>query len=162
MSMKAFVGMSDPRETRRYFHSKMGRGSEPPENRKNLVGGVFFKTLQDTKHVSRSIAQLNLGFTPSLNIIDGTRPIYQGSHITGDSVKADTIIASRDRVAVDVAGVALLRAVGNEERWKNVSPWEHPMITHAGELGLGVTGREYLTVKHQGVDDIETLLAKMA
>ena len=49
-----------------------------------------------------------------------------------------------------------------QERWKNVSPWEHPMIIHAGELGLGVTAREHLTVKHQGVDNIETILEKMA
>lgn len=162
MSMKAFVGMSDPRETRRFFHSKMGRGSEPPENRKNLAGGPYFTTLEDTAHISRSIAQLNLGLAPSLNIIDGTRPMYQGSHITGTSTQADTIIASRDRIAADVTGVALLRAVGNEDRWKNVSPWEHPMITHAGELGLGVTAREHLTVKHEGVDNIETILEKMA
>jgi uncharacterized protein (DUF362 family) len=163
MSLKAFVGMVEPKTTRAFFHSRMGKTSEPPENRKNLAGGRFFTTLQDTTPVSRSIAELNLGLTPSLNIIDGTKPVYQGSHaFGGDVAKADIIIASRDRIAADVAGVALLRAVGNEERWKNVSPWEHPMIIHAGELGLGVTAREHLTVKHQGVDNIETILEKMA
>jgi len=162
MSMKAFVGMSDPRTTRLFFHAQMGKGSEPPANRKNLVGGPYFTTLEDTTHISRSIAELNLGLTPSLNIIDGTRPIYQGSHMTGDSAKADIIIASRDRVAADVTGVALLRAVGNEERWKNVSPWDHPMIVRAGELGLGVTAREHMTVEHEGVDTIDTILDKMA
>jgi uncharacterized protein (DUF362 family) len=163
MSLKAFVGMVDPKTTRTFFHSRMGKTSEPPEHRKNLLGGRYFTTLKDTTPVSRSIAELNLGFTPSLNIIDGTKPVIHGSHAYGgESVKADTIIASRDRVAADVAGVALIRAVGNEERWKNVSPWEHPMIIHAGELGLGVTAREHLTVKHQGVDNIETILEKMA
>lgn len=163
MSMKAFVGMSDPATTRRFFHSKMGRGSEAPANRKRLAGGPYFTTLEDTTAISRCIAELNLGFAPSLNIIDATRPVYQGSHAWGgDTARADTIIASRDRVAADVTGVALLRAVGNEERWKNVSPWEHPMIIRAGEIGLGVTGREHMTVKHKGVDNIETILEKMA
>jgi uncharacterized protein (DUF362 family) len=163
MSLKAFVGMVEPATTRAFFHSRMGKTSEPPENRKQLAGGPFFTTLEDTTPVSRSIAELNLGFTPSLNIIDGTKPVYQGSHAWGgDVATADIIIASRDRIAADVAGVALLRAVGNEERWKNVSPWEHPMIIHAGELGLGVTARQHLTVKHEGVDNIETILEKMA
>ena len=163
MSLKAFVGMAEPATTRAFFHARMGKTSEPPANRKELVGGPYFTTLEDTTPVSRSIAQLNLGLTPSLNIIDGTRPVYQGSHAWGgDTARADTIIASRDRIAADVAGVALLRAVGNEERWKDVSPWQHPLITHAGELGLGVTAMEQITVKHQGVDNIETILEKMA
>lgn len=109
MSMKAFVGMCDPATTRRFFHSKMGKWSEPPANRKRLAGGPFFTTLEDTTLVSRSIAELNLGLAPSLNIIDATRPVYQGSHAWGgDTAKSDTIIASRDRVAADVTGVALL------------------------------------------------------
>jgi uncharacterized protein (DUF362 family) len=163
MSLKAFVGMVDPKTTRNFFHSRMGQWSEPPEHRRKLVGGPYFTTIEDTTPVSRSIAELNLGLEPSLNIIDGTRPVYHGSHAYGgDSTKADVIIASTDRIAADVAGVALLRVVGNEERWKDVSPWEHPMIIHAGELGLGVTKREHLTVEHQGVDNIDTLLEKMA
>ncbi|HJN50182.1 MAG: hypothetical protein QGI68_06355 [Pseudomonadales bacterium] len=40
-------GTTRPRETRRDFHAKKGRGSEPPENRNGLAGGVFFPTLQD-------------------------------------------------------------------------------------------------------------------
>jgi len=163
MSMKNCVGMSDA-TTRRYFHSKEGSPSEAPKKyQKKMSGGRYFTTLEDTTGVSRSIAELNLVLAPSLNIIDGIKPIYHGSHVSvdSDSAKADTIIASRDRVAADVAGVALIRAIGNEERWKEVSPWEHPMIIRAGELGLGVTKREDITVKHKGVDNIETLLEKM-
>lgn len=163
MSLKAFVGMAEPATTRMFFHSRQGKPSEPPKNRRDLPGGPYFTTLEDTQHISRSIAQLNLGLTPSLNIIDATKPVYQGSHAWGgDSAKADIIIASRDRIAADVAGVALIRTVGNEERWKDVSPWEHPMITHAGELGLGVTAMKQITVEHEGVEDIDTILAKMA
>lgn len=36
------------------------------------------------------------------------------------------------------------------------------MIVRAGEIGLGVTRRENMTVKHKGVDNIETILQKMA
>ena len=162
MCMKAFVGMSDPFTTRRFFHARHGEISTPAKGKQNMAGGAYFTTLADATPISRSIVELNLGLAPSLNIIDGTRPIYQGSHIDGTSTKADTIIASRDRVAADVTGVGLIRAVGNEERWKNVSPWEHPMIVHAGKLGLGVKSRGDLTVKHRGVDNIETMLKKMA
>jgi uncharacterized protein (DUF362 family) len=161
MSMKAFVGMADPTTTRTYFHGRAGKGIKGVPGKGSRFTGPFYGTEADATPISRIIAELNLGLTPALNIIDGTMPMYDGDHVTGDSVKADVIIASRDRIAADVAGIALLRSLGNEERLHSISPWQHPMVRHAQELGLGVTHRNDVTVKQKGVDNIDTLLEHM-
>lgn len=163
MSMKAFVGMSNPATTRQYFHRKAGRGVNAVQGEgRNRAGGPFYMTEADSTPISRLIAELNLGLVPALNIIDATRPIYAGGHIAGESKQVDVIIASRDRIAADVTGIALLRAIGGEKRLHSMSPWKLPMIRHARKLGLGVKRRSDLTVKHEGVENIETLLEQMA
>jgi len=157
LSMKAFVGMA-AHPSRFYFHSHSMSGSfyKPGDNQ------PWTNTEADVTPVAQYIAELNLGIAPALNIIDGTRPLYAGSHVRGESAKADIIIASRDRIAADVAGVALLRTVGAEKRLYSMSPWKHPLIRHARKLRLGVRRRSDLTVKHKGVDNIDTMLEHMA
>jgi uncharacterized protein (DUF362 family) len=144
LTLKNFVGMiSVP--SRAYFHGRTNK----------VASGWSYKTS------SEAIAELNLPLEPALNIIDATRPLYSGSHTRGDSKKIDTIIASTDRIAADVTGIALLRSLGREKRISGISPWEHPMIVRAKELGLGVLDRESVTVKHRGVGNIQQILAEM-
>jgi uncharacterized protein (DUF362 family) len=157
LSMKAFVGMT-AHPSRFYFHAKSESGCfyKPGDNQ------PWTNTEADVTPPAQYIAELNLGVAPALNIIDGTRPLYAGSHVRGESAKADIIIASRDRIAADVTGVALLRTVGAEKRLYSMSPWKHPLIRHARKLRLGVKRRSDLTVKHKGVDTIDTMLEHMA
>jgi len=162
MSMKAFVGMSDPNTTRRYFHTRAGRGIRGVPGKGGRYTGPHYGTEADTTPISRYVAELNLGLTPALNIVDGTAPIYEGDHVEGTYTKADVIIASRDRIAADVTGIALLRSLGNEERLHSMSPWKHPMVVHAQEIGIGVKSRSDVTVKHKGLDNIDVLLGHMA
>jgi uncharacterized protein (DUF362 family) len=158
-AMKAFVGMSSI-PTRQFFH---GRSSSGLQKIPEMPGDLpYTSTEADIVLVSQFIAELNLGLAPALNIIDGTRPLHAGSHVAGESVKADIIIASRDRVAADVAEIALLRTVGGERRLHSISPWKHPLIRHARKLGLGVKRMDDLEVKHRGVDEIDTILSHMA
>ena len=162
MSMKAFVGMSDPDTTRLYFHGNERRLIPKVPRKSGRFTGPFYMTELETTPISRYVAELNLGLTPALNIIDGTAPIYEGDHVEGTSTKADVIIASRDRIAADVAGIALLRSLGNEERLHSMSPWKHPMVLHAQEIGIGVKSRSDVTVKHKGLANIAALLGHMA
>jgi uncharacterized protein (DUF362 family) len=145
LTLKNFVGMISV-ASRTYFHGRTNKAA----------GGWNYKTS------SEAIAELNLPLAPSLNIIDATRPLHSGSQTHGNSTKIDTIIASTDRIAADIVGVALLRTLENEKRIHSISPWQHPMITHAQKLGLGVLGRESMTVKHRGVPNIDQILGEMA
>lgn len=163
MSMKAFVGMSDPVYTRRYFHYKAGQGVHSVRGEgRNRAGGPFYMTEADSAPISQFIAELNLGLTPALNIIDATQPIYAGGHIAGESTQADVIIASRDRIAADVSGIALLRTLGAEKRLHSMSPWKLPMIRHARKIGIGVKRLSDLTVKLEGLENSEEYLEQMA
>jgi len=156
LSMKNFVGMIS-HNSRSYFHSHAASGNFY----KSGDSQPWTATEADVTPVAQYIAELSLALKPSLNIIDGTQPLYAGSHVSGESVKADTIIASRDRIAADVAGVALLRILGGEKRLHSMSPWKHPLIRHARKLKIGVKRRSNLTVKHKGLENTSEYLEQM-
>lgn len=155
MSMKSFVGMSHP-DTRRFFH-RYSTGSLVDQK---APGNLEIQP--DVTPFTNRLVELNLGFTPSLNIIDATIPVVNGGPSSGDIQKADVIIASRDRIAADVAGIAHLQTLGTERRLQTVSPWRNPMVRYARRLGIGVKRRSEMTFKHKGLDNLAEWEAKLA
>jgi uncharacterized protein (DUF362 family) len=156
MAMKSFVGMSSG-QTRLAFHkfattNDLGRQRE--------LGQAEIQP--DVTPFTNRLVELNLGLEPRLNIIEGTQPMVSGGPVDGDTIKADVVIASRDRIAADVAGIALLRTLGTDKRLQTVSPWQNPMIKYARKIGIGVKYPEHLTLKHEGLRDLEAFRAKMA
>lgn len=159
MSMKAFVGMSHHR-TRREFHSSLG-GSETNDlfnqraagsRRRRGEEGRRQEIEEVTPFVNR-ISELNLGIRPALNILDGTRSFVFGGPSQGDTVDPKVVVASRDRIAADATGVALLKRYGTEFRLQRASVWDNPFIRHAIDIGLGIDSLEKLNLKHTGMDD---------
>ena len=67
------------------------------------------------------IAELNLGIKPALNILDGSKSFVFGGPSSGDTAEPKLIVASRDRIAADATGVAVLKSMGTEERLQNRS-----------------------------------------
>ena len=169
MSMKAFVGMSHHR-TRREFHSSLsGEGmndlfdqKKSGSRRRRGRAARQEEIVEVTPFISR-IAELNLGIRPALNILDGTSSFVYGGPSHGDTVDPKLVVASRDRVAADATGVAVLRHYGTEHRLQNYSVWENPFLSHAMKIGLGIDSRDKLNLKHAGLDDdiasIEEMLA---
>ena len=162
MSMKAFVGMSHHR-TRREFHTAFkgdnglfnqkaagGRRRLGPEGRK--------KDIEEAEPLVNRVAELNLGFTPAINILDGTKSFVFGGPSHGDSVEPKLVVASRDRIAADATGVAVLKRYGTERRLQRFSVWENPFIRHGIKIGLGIDSRDKLQLKHAGIDDDEKQL----
>jgi uncharacterized protein (DUF362 family) len=92
------------------------------------------------------IAEINTAVTPSLNILDGYQSLITGGpnrNSGAGATYADSrlIIASADRVATDVAGIALLQTLSPESEavtWS--TPWGNPQIDAAVQLGLGAGG----------------------
>jgi uncharacterized protein (DUF362 family) len=162
MSMKAFVGMSHHR-TRREFHTafkgdnnlfnQKASGSRRrlgPEGRKQDV--------EEAGPLVNRVAELNLGITPAINILDGSQSFVFGGPSHGDAVEPKLVVASRDRVAADATGVAVLKRYGTERRLQRYSVWENPFLRHGIEIGLGIDGPEKLKLKHAGIDDEEMKL----
>jgi uncharacterized protein (DUF362 family) len=165
MSMKAFVGMSHHR-SRREFHSSF-KGSNDLFDQKRLRSrrrGIKVDPKAEEEEASplvNRIAELNLGLTPALNILDGSKSFVFGGPSHGDTAEPKLVVASRDRIAADATGVAVLKSLGTEERLQSRSVWETPFIRHAVKIGLGVDSAAKLNLKAEGLDDDLDKIRKM-
>lgn len=97
--------------------------------------------------LGRQIAQINKAFTPSLNLLNGYQALITGGPTPHDRTEgkgADTaspkvVIASTDRVATDVTGVAVLRTLcPKSEGVMQTKPFQNPQIVAAIQAGLGI------------------------
>lgn len=126
MSLKLVVGLTHPAEMP-YLHAdyRMGRTEEP----------MYLK-----------MVELNLPVGPDLIIMDGRRAFVTEGPAKGDVVEPGVILASGDRVAIDVEGVKILQQYPRDNQLQ-VPVWEMPLIRRAIELGLGVSSeKEYRVV----------------
>ncbi|MEK7216842.1 MAG: DUF362 domain-containing protein, partial [Chloroflexota bacterium] len=91
--------------------------------------------------MAEMIMETNLLYTPSLVVLDGTSCWISGGPYTGEERTSNVVIAGDDRIAVDVAGAAVVRAMG-APLLKDYPVWAHRQIRRAIELGLGARGPE--------------------
>ena len=111
---------------------------------KNLVGITHpryrpsFSFLSGDWH--ERIAELNLVVHPHLTIADGMTVMIAGGPTSGTPARADLLLLSGDRVALDAVGVALIRSFGAWPKLMERGVWEQRQIRRAIELKLGVTG----------------------
>ena len=167
MSMKAFVGMSH-HNTRMEFHRTYvggGKGlGDQNWTRSSRRRGVKHDPAQEARDIApfiNKIAELNLGIAPALNILDGSVSFVYGGPSEGDTAEPKIIVASRDRIAADATGVAVLKSIGTEERLQSRSAWDTPFIKHGIKIGLGIDSVQKLNLKSEGLDDQIENIKKM-
>ena len=116
MSLKLTVGMVHPVDMQ-YMHADhdQGKTDEP----------MYLKMIE-----------LSLPVGPDLIIMDGRKSFVTGGPDNGDVVEPNVILASGDRIAVDVEGLKVLQAYPRDNLIK-APVWEMPLIRRAVELGLG-------------------------
>jgi uncharacterized protein (DUF362 family) len=85
------------------------------------------------------IAEINEPFKPALVIMDGVEAFVDGGPATGKRVRGDVFWASKDRVAADAVGVALLKHLGSNEKIMKTGIFAQEQIARAAELGLGAS-----------------------
>jgi uncharacterized protein (DUF362 family) len=151
MSMKAFVGMSHHRSRMEFHRTWKGEGGLSDQKasgrrRRGVKKDPEQEVAQIAPFVNR-IAELNLGITPALNILDGTKSFVFGGPSSGDTAEPKVIVASRDRIAADATGVAILKSVGTEDRLQERSVWDNPFIKHGIKIGLGIDSVAKLNLK---------------
>jgi uncharacterized protein (DUF362 family) len=88
------------------------------------------------------IAEINEPFKPDLVVLDGVDAFVDGGPATGKSAKGNVFLASKDRVAVDAVGVAILKSLGSNTSIMKRKIFEQEQIARAIELGLGATSPE--------------------
>jgi len=119
---------------------------------KNFVGATNFRQrpyFVDRSHWEEVVAEINLAYAPDLNVVDGTRVMAAGGPFSGTVREAGVVMAGGDRVAVDAAGVALIKSYGLWEGGAG-SPWDQRQIRRAAELGLGARGAKEVALVKAG------------
>ena len=111
---------------------------------KNVVGVVHPRCRPSLRFLTgrwhERIAELNLAVHPSLTIADGTTIMIAGGPTSGTAARANLLLLSGDRVALDAVALALIRTYEAWDKVRAGSVWEQRQIKRAAELGLGARG----------------------
>jgi uncharacterized protein (DUF362 family) len=131
---------------------------------KNFVGATHFKQrpyFVDSDHWEEIVTEINLAYTPDINIADGTVTMIEGGPWSGKEAATNLILASGDRVAADVVGLGIIKAFG---LWRDVTQkgvWEQRQIKRAVELGMDGGEIELLTTSLDKDPEFEKLMEKV-
>jgi len=96
-------------------------------------------------HLKEKLVDLNMVVHPSLIIMDGRTCFIKGGPFSGEVREPNVILASGDRVAMDVEAMKIIESF--EGSSLRMDPWSYTQIRHAVELGLGAKSeKEYSVV----------------
>ncbi len=109
-----------------------------------LAVGAVKKSYMPELHASvfsmrKMIAEINTAFTPHIIVMDGVDVFTDGGPEKGELKHGDIILAGTDRVAIDAAGLAVLKFLGSNRHIMNTPVFQQDQIKRAVELGLGVS-----------------------
>jgi uncharacterized protein (DUF362 family) len=88
------------------------------------------------RHLEEKIADLNLVVNPNLIIMDGRKCFISGGPANGELREPNVILASGDRIAIDVEALKIIQSY--EGASLNQNPWSYTQIRRAVELGIGI------------------------
>ena len=88
------------------------------------------------RHLKEKLVDLNLVIHPSLILMDGRKCFITGGPFHGEVREPNVIMASGDRVAMDVESIRTIESFEGADLSGN--PWSMVQIRRAVELGLGV------------------------
>jgi uncharacterized protein (DUF362 family) len=100
-------------------------------------GFEYMRELHASPHQRKLIAEINAPFKTHLVVMDGIDVFVDGGPMDGKRAKGNVFLASADRVAVDAAGLAVLKHLGSNERIMQTKIFEQEQIARAVELGIG-------------------------
>jgi uncharacterized protein (DUF362 family) len=92
-------------------------------------------------------------------VLDATRCMTTGGPMKGTMAESKIVVASKDPIAVDVTGVAIIRHNGG---LPNTVPWDHAQIKRAMSLQYPgwLSAKTDFTYKAVGIDEAEQIMAK--
>jgi len=111
-----------------------------------------FQTLHNTPHMRKMIAEINLAYKPDFVLSDAVEVFTDGGPMEGKRCRANVTLISRDRVAIDAVGLALLKSLGSNSAIMETPIFAQEQIARAVELGLGAASPDEIEL----VTDDET------
>ena len=121
MSLKLVVGMTHHVDMQ-YMHADYDQGKKDEPMELKMI-------------------ELSLPLGPDLIIMDGRKSFVTGGPDAGEIVEPKVILASGDRVAIDVEGVKIIQSYPRDNLLQ-MPVWELPVIKRAVELNLGVSSED--------------------
>jgi uncharacterized protein (DUF362 family) len=98
----------------------------------------FMGELHSSLHQRQMIAEINKFYRTDLIVLDAAEGFATGGPDKGKLIRPNVIIAGTDRVAIDAAGVALLRSFGTMRDVTEGRIFDLDQIARAAELGIGI------------------------
>ena len=106
----------------------------------------YMDELHGSSHLRRMIAEINAFYDVDLVVMDAMKAFVTGGPEAGDTVEPGLFLASRDRVALDAVGVAILRRYGSTDDVMRGSIFDLDQIKRAAELGIGVSAADSINM----------------
>jgi uncharacterized protein (DUF362 family) len=102
----------------------------------------YMTELHTSPHQRTMIAEINAFYDTDIAIMDAVQAFTTGGPATGTLAQPNLMLASNDRVALDAAGVAILRSHGTTREVTKGRIFEQEQIRRAAEIGIGATSPE--------------------
>ncbi len=110
------------------------------------VNHNYMNELHGSPHQRRMIAEINAFYDVDLAVMDAMKAFVNRGPEAGDTVEPGLILASRDRVALDAVGVAILRRYGSTDEVMRGTIFDLDQIKRAAELGVGVSSADFISL----------------
>lgn len=98
----------------------------------------YMRELHTSPYQRLMIAEINRFYKTDMVLMDASSGFVRGGPESGDPIEPGLLLASSDRVAVDAAGVAMLRLYGTTPDVMRGRIFEQEQISRAASLGVGV------------------------
>jgi len=107
---------------------------------KRVPGGIYdyMWELHSSPNQRKMIAEINSNYNVDFVLMDGIKAFVTGGPDKGTLVEPNLLLASRDRVAIDAVGVAILKMYGAKGKVGEADIFEQDQLKRAAELGFGV------------------------
>ncbi len=105
-------------------------------------GYSYMSELHGSSNMGKMIAEINLAYQPDFVLMDGIDVFVDGGPDQGARKKANVMLLSRDRVALDAVGLAILKDLGSNNAIMKTPIFQQEQISRAVELGLGASKPE--------------------
>ena len=129
---------------------------------KKVPGGMYdyMWELHGSPFQRQMIAEINNHYNLDFVLMDGIKAFITGGPEKGKEVEPNLLLASKDRVAIDAVGVAILKMYGAKGKMGEAGVFEQDQLKRAAELGFGVKSAEeiHLTaLNNESQTDVEKI-----
>jgi uncharacterized protein (DUF362 family) len=120
--------------------------------------------LHASRYQCAMIAEANVAYSPDLVLMDAIQVFIKGGPESGELANPGIVAASRDRVALDSVGLALLHHFGAEVLASPGAILAQEQLRRAVELGFGIKSEKEIlfltqdTASKSMADQLEAVL----